>query len=101
MAAGLQTWNESTGELVIDISTRLAKELGVLSIGGAGTAQQGTITDARFAWGKPFYFRLEGNTLGAYVPTITISGTTLTWRYPTTGSTLGERPPATLLYGVF
>lgn len=103
MPAGLQVWNPDTGDLVIDISTRLAKELGVVTIGGAGTAQEGSVYDVRFGWGKPFYFSVGPTFQGQFSPAISIgTDNTLRWRYPWGPNDQPYmRPRLTLLYGVY
>lgn len=103
MPTGLETWNPDTGEQIISITTRLVKELGVTTIGGANTAQSGSITDSRFAWGKPFYFAIGGTFQGVYAPKITIgTDNVLRWSYPSAdGSQAYMRPTMTMMYGIY
>lgn len=94
--------DRSTGRVKLDSSTNAMLHLGTASIGGAGTAQSGTITDDRFLWGTGVAFTLLGGFVGrdGYEAVFTFSGSTLTWQYPRPGSSSAERAPVTFLYGV-
>jgi hypothetical protein len=83
MAEGLQIW-DAQGQLVFDTTTRNTRILGIVDIGtGAAT---GSVTNAGFAEGTPFWFctALSFSTnLGDYIisPTFSVSGNTLTWNW--------------------
>lgn len=101
MPAGYQQWDAS-GNLILDTSTIVGRFFGKINIGGAGSAKTGSVTNAKFSQGTPFYVAV--NTLGVdvegYGVVITFSGNTMTWTYPQAGNTGPERPNATIVYGV-
>ena len=76
MTQGLQVWDAS-GNLILDTSYDTGFILGVVDF--ATAAQSGSLTDANFANGTPFFFDIGtiANMLSA--PTVTYSGTTMTW----------------------
>ena len=94
--------DRATGRVKLDSSTNAMLHFGVATIGGAGSAQSGTITDDRFTWGRGVIFPLVNGFVGRenYEAIFTFSGNTLTWRYPQGGSSASERPQITFLYGV-
>ena len=94
--------DRTTNRVKLDSDTNAMLHLGTASIGGAGTAQSGTITDDRFSWGTGVVFTLLGGFVGrdGYEAVFTFAGNTLTWRYPRSGSNAAERAPTTFLYGV-
>lgn len=103
----LQSWDVNTGQPMVQIGDRLYKFLGIASVGYSytGTAQSGTIVDGRFTAYPacvPFAFVLDGGlqTRGGS-PSLNISGNTLTWSYPLSGSNTDWRPNTTFAYGIF
>jgi hypothetical protein len=101
MPAGFQTFDAS-GNVVVDITTGLVKFLGAFWIGASHTGSNfsGTVTDSNLT--------LAGHTAFALVmfgsswainnnPTLSISGTTITWQFPA----LSTRPNTRIIYGVF
>jgi hypothetical protein len=102
MPAGFQAFDAS-GNVLIDISQRIAKLLGTTNVGASytGAAMTGSVVDSRFtaysgaqAWAAVIagsFFQMHEH------PQITISGNTLTWTFPT-GS---ARPNTTIIYGLW
>lgn len=87
MPEGLQVW-DATGNLVQDIPNRLTRLLGVV----ATTTAAGSLTDARFATGTPFYQK-QGVDFNSTGKEVTFSGTTMSW---TAGNHSGN-----IRYGVY
>lgn len=77
MAQGLQVWDAS-GNLIADVTEYFGKVLGVASI-SAGV--NGSVTNAGFAIGTPFWFLTALTSFPAEVPNITRSGNTLSWSF--------------------
>lgn len=79
MAQGLQVWDAS-GNLIVDTGDALGKVLGVATI-TAGT--DGSVTNAGFALGDPFWQCVSQATYGTHQPTFSFSaGTnTLSWAW--------------------
>jgi len=103
MATGLQVWAQN-GTLLIDTTSSVALILGTFAIGGAGSAQSGSITDARLGNGRPFAFQLLGGIPGAdnKEAIITTSANGVSWSYPSAEATYeSDRPRATIMYGTF
>jgi hypothetical protein len=101
MATGLQVWAQN-GTLLIDTTTSVVLQLGIISIGGAGAPQSGAIADGRLGQGRPYAFQLLGGIPGYdnKEAVISISGTTLSWTFPEPdGSQPLNRPNTTILYG--
>lgn len=73
MSEGLQIFN-SSGVVVLDISDDTGKTLGIANI-TANTA--GSVTDARFSFGQPFWVILLEDS-GNY-PLVTYNSNTLSW----------------------
>jgi hypothetical protein len=101
------TLYDEAGNLTFDGSRRVVKTLGFLRVGGAGSAQGSSLSDSRFSLGRPFFIVLKdtgwfnGGANGTDVE-VAIQNTTLTWQYPTAdGSTVGLRPYATIMYGIY
>lgn len=88
MATGIRTW-DAAGNLLVDISDRLVRFLGSPLIVSDGSS--GSITNAGFLTGSPFYiisaYDNNGWTLfpgeRLYGGTVSISGSTLTYNNPT------------------
>lgn len=77
MAAGLQVW-DANGSLIVDLSTRLGRILGVTTF----SSSTGSITDADFASGTPFFIASPTSVSSpSFGPKLTISGTTLSWDF--------------------
>lgn len=96
MAEGFKVWDAS-GKLIIDGTKRLSRVLGVTTI-GANTS--GTITDAGFATGVPYWISIRDTlspsaTDNIVPPSISVSGTTLT--YDNSSPRLTHR----VIYGVY
>jgi hypothetical protein len=102
----LNTW-DAAGRQTLSTNTRVAKFMGVASIGWdyTGGTKSGTITDTRFTQYpnvQPFALVISGNIdIGGYMPTLSISGTTLTWTYPRDQSVNYTRPKTTFMFGIF
>jgi hypothetical protein len=102
MAAGFQML-ETAGSVVLDLSDRIAKVLGVLSVGASytGASMAGNVTDARFTSyaGTTPWFAIISSTFFRHAehPVVSIAGTTLSWQFPTGSS----RPDTTIIYGIF
>ncbi len=102
MPQGLQTFSEN-GSLMIDVSSRIQKYLGVVSC--PENMNSGTVQNKYLEEGDLWYLilpdsypelRLEGNKQFTYsVPTITKNGDKLQWSF--SQSHVGCR----ILYGVF
>ena len=99
MPQGLQVFLPS-GALVIDISDRLTRVLGVIETTGFGvtarptTAPQGSHTDARLSLGTPYHFFdfLPSASTSGYArtenkicPDVSYSGGALNWSYSVGG----------------
>jgi hypothetical protein len=101
MPAGFQSWDAS-GNLVVDLTNRIAKMMGTLQVGASytGSTMSGTVTDSRFtayAGCEPFAAVIAGSFFQMHQhPSITISGNTLTWTFPAGSS----RPDTTIIYGI-
>lgn len=96
MADGFKVWDAS-GNLIIDGTKRLSRVLGVTTI-GANTS--GTITDAGFSTGVPYWISIRNTTSPSPTdsivpPSISVSGTTLSYSNPTPN--LGHL----VIYGVY
>lgn len=91
--SGLRVWN-SSGVLITDVETRMGRILGSVQTG----AGSGSISVPGFATGTPFGIVLElaaASTQTNGEPTISISGTTLSWSFAANpGNQL-------IFYGVF
>ena len=99
--------DEATNAIMLTIGRRAFKFLGYATIGWnvTGGAQSGTITDGRFTQypgSEPIAFPVNGgfDTRGAGAR-LTISGNTLTWRYPYPEAEQAKRQPLTFVYGFF
>lgn len=94
MPQGLQVWDAS-GNLILDISERVGKFLGIATI-TAGV--NGSVTNAGFALGQPFFMVTTLGTLPTYRPSLTFNAGTNTLSWDWQG-----RPGSncSLRYGVF
>lgn len=91
MDAGYQVWNAS-GILITDTTDRMGTLLGIVTLTGGVS---GSVTNAAFADGAPFWCATPLVTFNTFAPLITPSGTTLSWSWPITGA------DHILLYGVY
>ena len=83
---------DAAGNLWQDLTTRYARKLGQVTI--TSSNQSGSVTDAGFADGDPWYFML-GATQVYGEPRVSFSGNTMTWTATGLGTFSG-----TLFYGV-
>lgn len=90
MSYGLRVWDAS-GNLHIDTSTLMGRILGQVAVTGAGS-----VTNAGFATGTPFYLELHKNNNPAYL-SFTMSGTTLSWTVTNSSYSVDS----VVLYGVY
>ena len=96
MATGFKVW-DAAGNLTIDGTTRMSRVLGYTTI-GANTS--GTITDAGFSTGTPYWISIRNSlSPGAFddvePPSISVAGTTLTY------DNSSPRLDHLVIYGVF
>lgn len=76
MPQGLQIWDAS-GNLIFDTNTAAGRVLGIVNVTAAAA---GSTTNAGLTTGTPFwYFQTTTTQYFSKVPTITVSGTTLSW----------------------
>lgn len=94
MPHGLRTW-DSSGNLIIDVSTRLTRILAIQAV----TNVNGSVTNADFALGAPFWY-FTNVPSGIATPAVSFSGTTLTWTWPA-NTTQFPRGNMNLVYGVY
>lgn len=95
MARGFQVW-DAAGNLIVDTNAALGVILGVHTF--TKSAGAGSLTDANLALGTPFYTLISFT--GTFLPSISISGTTISWSYDSFVATY--EPGATtytILYG--
>lgn len=85
------------GVVESDIFTNMGRILGSVEI-----TADGSLTDAGFSSGVPFEPVLVAMGLPYWLPTVSISGTTLTWAYGTApaNSPSPSRTPCLIVYGV-
>lgn len=95
MASGLRVWDAS-GNLIVDTTTRLGTVLGTVTT----TKANGSITNAGFAQGTPFY-SVCGITdaYSVFSPKITLSGNTMSWAFNTSGA--NSNTSQFIVYGVY
>lgn len=102
----LRTW-DAAGRQTLNIDTRVAKFMGVASIGWdyTGGTKSGTIVDARFTQFpnvQPFVMVINGNIdIGGYMASLSINGNTLTWNFPRDAAQTYTRPNTTFMYGIY
>lgn len=89
---------DAAGNPVVNVSDRLGRILGSVNVG----TTSGSVSVPAFAEGAPFYFlRADGPQQGTFPPTITISGTTLSWSAPSGYNSYWDRTPGTIFYGIY
>lgn len=91
MPQGLEVY-DSSGVLKLSITDRLSRVLGSIDI-----STNGSIIVAGFADGTPWVTFLPWAFVNVpKMPSISVSGTTLSWTYPGSGNVSG-----TLIYGIY
>lgn len=93
MPVGLRI-RDPSGNIIIDWTMRLGRILGVVTLTGP-TA--GSAVHAEFADGTPFWTVQCISASGAGAPTISVSGTTISWTFGGVWDTQTYR----LVYGVY
>lgn len=97
MAEGLKVWDASNN-LIVDVSSRLTRILGYTTLSASGS---GSVTDAGFATGTPFYVAHRTNSSGGSYDAatsqvvISFSGTTMSY------STVNPVADFIIMYGVY
>lgn len=96
---------DSSGNIMLDATTRLTKYIGTLSIG----TSDGSYTDDRLQDGEFWYMTLKLNDykkcygmtekFTEFLPEITRQGNTITWKYTNQDTTY--RTGLTIMYGVY
>lgn len=101
--AGLVIRDRNSGRVKLDSSTGPGNILGILTVGGAGFPQSGSINVPGFSLGKPFFFVTANTIFITRQDTLCkfkIDGENLSWFYPIADSTYAsQRPDARVLYG--
>lgn len=93
---GLQVFDEY-GNLIVDNTSRLTLYLGELTL-KKGSNDTATITDSRFANGKPFYVCVTVSTRGSVA--VSFSGNTMTARL-VDGLSSSNNYSVSFVYGVY
>lgn len=100
---GLQCWDAS-GNMRVDITSRLSRIVG--SVGIDGVAASGAFTDPNLANGAPWLSFQPTNVWG-YVnmdvsrPNFSVSGNTISWFYSPGAGQYNQRIIGQLFYGVY
>jgi hypothetical protein len=94
MPQGLQVWDAS-GNLILDLTDRLGRILGISTL---TPPTDGSVINADFATGTPFWACVPVSSGRAPVPNVSFSGTTLSWDF-VAGISYG--PSYRLIYGVY
>lgn len=76
MPQGLQIF-DSSGVLILDTTDNTGFVIGFLDF--ASASQSGSLTNANFSSGTPFFFSLSDTNDGPATPDVSFSGTTMTW----------------------
>lgn len=101
--AGLTVW-DANGNVVFDTTTQAVKMLGKINLGASyGSPLSGSISVPMFAKGRPFYMiiSLEFAIL-LNRPSISVSGTNLTWNYPVQyPNNPPTQPNVQVIYGIY
>lgn len=90
MPQGLQIWDAS-GALVFDTTLRTATLFGIIHITGSGS-----VTDADFAKGDPFWFYLPLDYSAVISLNVTFSSNTFSW----SSATPSVSPNGNFIYGI-
>ena len=93
MPQGYQEWDAS-GNLIVDTPMSLGRVLNVVTINGATDSSE---SNAGLATGTPFFKVVFLGNFSTFMPTVTISGTTISWAWGGRGSGNVYR----LIYGVY
>lgn len=102
MAAGLQCFDAS-GNLVVDITSRLPRFVGSAPVGPPNTT---SVSDSRLAAGTVWY-AFQPSQIWGFInmdvsrPIFSVSGTTISWVYSAGAGTHNMQIPGTLFYGVY
>lgn len=88
MSYGLEVYDAS-GNVILTVTDRITRLLGTATFNASGS-----VTDARFADGTPWWFVQPTTSSGNESPDITFSGTTLSWSNPGGGS-------FSIIYGIY
>lgn len=95
MPSGLQVWN-AAGNLIVDTNAALGVILGAHTF--TKSAGAGALSDVNLALGTPFYTIISYT--GTFLPSISISGTTISWSYDSFVATYEPGTTTyTILYG--
>ena len=104
MAGGLEVYN-ADGTIALGLTTKTSRVLGLVENAGGSQGSTGSRTDPRFASGTPFFvISPTASASIAFIPEVSISGTTISWKYSVVG---GKYPPGAtflpcnILYGVY
>ncbi len=93
MPAGLECY-DAQGRLMFSATDRLARVLGVVNTNAA----DGSLTDAGLTTGAAYFaFFPSSMTADRYWPTVTVSGSTLSWSYAMPSYRVG----GVILYGIY
>lgn len=93
MPSGIKIWDAS-GNVVFDTTVKAGRVLGQVSTGTAN----GSVTNADFSQGVGWFTVAPVATgLGTYVPTVTLSGTTVSWSF----WSAVPKCPCIITYGVY
>lgn len=90
MSFGLEI-KDTAGNVVLGITDRITRELGRTTI-----SADGSVTDARFADGTPWWINPPAVSAGNPSPDFTLIGTTLYWTFPG-----GSGGSFHLIYGIY
>lgn len=93
MPAGLQMWDPA-GNLIVDISMRLGRVLGVAALTGG---VNGSAVNDGLTTGTPFWMLTCITSPLVRQPVISVSGSTISWDFGGLGGGLNWR----LVYGVY
>lgn len=100
---GVRVRDRATGNIILDITDRLTRVIGVFNSGSAA----GSLNVPAFAMGAGWAAVLEAqlppsspSTLYSY-PIISISGTTLSWSFPNYQGQSITIIPCDIIYGVY
>ena len=95
MDQGLQVWN-SIGDKILDVELQTSSILGTFDVTEAGVQ---AVTDARLAWGTPF-FMSDSMYAGTELEGV-FSGNTFTLNSTYNADGFADFTPLTVYYGVF
>ncbi len=96
MPWGVQTWN-ADGSSQIEMTSSLGRVFGKIAV---QEGQSGSLSDARFAQGQPFYFTipLSPDANIARPPEVTFAGSVMSWTW--TSDSVFKSAPTLIIYGV-